>query len=43
MNKREIELLKDFDNLFQALMEAKYDSIAEILKGLKNVFIKEIQ
>ena len=37
------KLLKDFDNLIQALSEAEYYAIAEILKGLKQVFIKEIQ
>ena len=43
MNKRERELLKDFDNLVQALMNAKYYSIAVILRALKQVFIKEIR
>ena len=43
MNKKEIELLKDFDNLFQGLVEAKYYSIAKILRALKQVFIKEIR
>ena len=41
MNTTTKQLLKDFDNLLQALNKAKYYSIAEILKGLKAVFIKE--
>ena len=43
MNKKAKKLLEDFDNLYQALTEAKYYYIAEILKALKQVFIEDIQ
>ena len=43
MDKMIETLLKDFDNLIQALIDAKYHTIAEILKSLKKVFIKEIR
>ena len=41
---KEIEkLLVSFEYLIYALREAHYYSIAEILKGLKQVFIKEYE